>query len=63
VDTGGGHDGIDVRMFAIDFVAMLAQQFSVNDAGTGLQPLGSPVRCEDAARAALQTIVRHRGYL
>lgn len=60
VDTGYGYGGIDVRVIAVDFVAMLAQQFAVDDAGTRLTPLDEPVDCAAAAAAALQRIVEHQ---
>jgi len=60
VDTGEGYGGIDVRVIAVDFVAMLAQQFAVDDAGTRLTPLEEPVGCAHAAAAALQRIVEHQ---
>jgi hypothetical protein len=52
--------GIGVRVIAIDFMAMLAQQFAVNDDGTGLSPLDSPIDCTAAARQALTQIMTHR---
>ena len=61
--TGNDYAGMDVRAIVVDFVAMLAQQFAVNDAGTGLVALGPPVDCAEAAREALAVIVEHRGYL
>jgi hypothetical protein len=63
IDTGNDYAGMDVRAIVVDFVAMLAQQFAVNDAGTGLVALGPPVDCAEAAREALAVIVEHRGYL
>jgi hypothetical protein len=60
VDTGDGYGGIDVRVIAVDFVAMLAQQFAVNDAATRLTPLDEPVGCADAAAAALHRITEHQ---
>ena len=49
-----------MRVIAVDFVAMLAQQFAVDDAGTCLTPLDEPVDCAAAAAAALQRIVEHQ---
>jgi hypothetical protein len=63
VDTADGYEGIDVRVIAIDFMAMLAQQFAVNDAGGGLRPLDPPIDCTAAARQALAQIIDHRGHL
>lgn len=63
VDTGNDFDGIDVRVIAVDLRAMLAQQFSVNDAGSRLTPINLPVACADAAGRALAQILDHRGYL
>jgi hypothetical protein len=64
IDVGEDFAGMDVRVVAIDFVAMLAQQFAVKkDAGTGLVALRSPVSCAEEAREALAIIVEHRGCL
>ena len=63
LDVGDGYDGIVVQVIAVDFVAMLAQWFHVNDAGTGLRPSGPPIDCADAAQQALNQIVDHRGRL
>ena len=63
IDVDEDYPGMDVRVVAVDFVAMLAQQFAVNDAGTGLTALGSPVGCAQEAADALAIIVEHRGHL
>lgn len=64
VDTDGAdYVGVDVRVLAIDFKSMLAQQFSVNDAGTRLTPHEPPVPCLSAAEQALAKIIAHRGHL
>jgi len=63
VDVADGYEGIEVRVIAVDFRLMELQQFSVNDAGTRLSPLGPPVNCTATARAALARILEHRGYL
>jgi hypothetical protein len=63
VDTGDGYEGVDVRVIAIDFCAMLAQQFTVDDAGAGLRPLKPPVDCTGAAQRALAQVIGHRGHL
>lgn len=63
IDTGGDYEGVDVRVMAIDFRAMLAQQFAVNDTGTRLSPLSRPVDCTEAAHQALLQILDHRGHL
>lgn len=63
LDVGDGYDGIVVQVIAVDFVAMLAQCFHVNDVGTGLRPSGPPIDCADAAERALNQIVDHRGRL
>jgi hypothetical protein len=57
------YNGITVRVIALDLRLMLAQEFSVNDSGTRLTPLGRPVDCRDAATTALGQILDHRGYL
>jgi hypothetical protein len=60
---GEGYGGIDVRVIAVDFVAMLAQQFAVDDAGTRLTPLEEPVGCAGPAadrRAPARARRRHR---
>jgi hypothetical protein len=62
VDTGDGYDGVEVRVVAVDLKAMLVQQFSVGDDGRRLSPISSPVDCANAARAALDVIVGHRGH-
>lgn len=61
VDLGEDFAGIEVRVLAVDLVAMLAQQFSVNDAGTKLTPLGMPESCEAEVRKALDGILDHWG--
>jgi hypothetical protein len=63
IDVGDGYEGIVVQIIAVDFVAMLAQWFDVNDSGSGLRPAGAPIDCTDAAHQALQQIVDHRGQL
>lgn len=63
VDLDDDYQGIEVRVIALDFRLMLAQQFSVNDSGTRLTPLGPPVDCRDSATTALGQILDHRGYL
>jgi hypothetical protein len=63
VNVSEDFPGIEVRVMAVDLVALLAQQFSVNDAGTRLTPLGMPESCGDEARTALARIIDHRGYL
>ena len=63
VDTENDYQGVDVRVIAIDFRAMLAQQFTVNDTGTRLTPLGPPVDCTGAAHLGLTRIIDHRGHL
>jgi hypothetical protein len=63
VDTDMDFEGIDVRLIAVDLRSMLAQQFTVNDAGTRLARLGPPVDCSAAALQALRQIIAHRGYL
>lgn len=63
VDTGDGYEGVDVRVIAIDFCAMLAQQFTVDDTGAHLRPLEPPVDCTGAAQRALAQIIGHRGHL
>ena len=63
IDTSHeAYEGIDVRVLAIDFRLMLAQQFDVNDAGTRLAPQGEPIDCREAAERALGRILAHRGY-
>jgi hypothetical protein len=63
IDTSQeAYEGIDVRVLAIDFRLMLAQQFDVNDAGTRLAPSGAPIECREAAERALGRIIAHRGY-
>lgn len=63
LDVGEGYAGIAVQVIAIDFVAMLAQGFHVNDGGKGLRPAGPPIECAAAAQQALNQIVKHRGQL
>lgn len=63
IDVGEGYEGIVVQIIAVDFVAMRAQFFQVNDAGTALRPSGPPIDCADAARRALNQIADHRGQL
>jgi hypothetical protein len=63
LNTAEGYAGISVQVIAIDFVAMLAQWFHVNDAGKGLRPVGPPIGCAAAAQQALDQIVDHRGQL
>ncbi|ORM38086.1 hypothetical protein [Williamsia sp. 1135] len=63
IEVGDGYEGIVVQIIAVDFVAMLAQWFDVNDSGSGLRPAGPPIDCTDAALRALQQIVDHRGQL
>jgi hypothetical protein len=63
VDIDMDFEGIDVRLIAVDLRSMLAQQFTVNDAGSRLAPLGPPVDCSAAALQALTQIIDHRGYL
>ena len=63
LDVGEGYSGIVVQVIAIDFVAMLAQWFHVNDGGKGLRPAGPPIECAAAAQQALNRIVKHRGQL
>lgn len=63
VDVANDYVGIEVRVIAVDFRLMEMQQFAVNDSGTRLSPLGPPVDCTATARAALATILVHRGFL
>jgi hypothetical protein len=56
VDTGVGFDGVDVRVVAVDFKAMLIQQFDVGDDGRRLKPIGKPSDCTRAAREGLDVI-------
>ncbi len=63
IDVGDGYEGIVVQVITVDFVAMLAQWFDVNDSGSGLRPAGAPIDCTNAAHRALQQIVDHRGRL
>lgn len=63
VTVDDGYEGVDVQLVAVDFVAMLAQFFTVDDRGNRLTPLGSPIPCRDAAAHALSRILEHRGYL
>ncbi len=63
VDINDGYEGVDVQVVVVDFVAMLAQFFRVDDRGSRLAPVGPPRSCIDAARKALNRIREHRGYL
>ena len=64
IDTSkGAYTGIDVRVIALDFKLMLAQQFDLNAAGTRLTPRGAPMDCRRAAERALDRILAHRGFL
>jgi hypothetical protein len=63
LDVGEGYAGIVVQVIAVDFVAMLAQLFHINDTGKGLQPARPPMDCAAAAQQALSQIVNHRGQL
>lgn len=63
LDIDKGYEGLEVRVIAVDPRAMLAQQFSVNDAGTRVTPISPPVPCAEAAGRALSQILDHRGYL
>jgi hypothetical protein len=63
LDVGEGYSGIVVHVVAVDFVAMRAQWFIVNDAGKGMRPAGPPIDCAAAAQQALNQIVKHRGQL
>ncbi|WP_425003050.1 hypothetical protein [Mycolicibacterium sp. S3B2] len=63
IDVGHGYEGIVVQIITVDFVAMLAQWFDVNDKGSGLRPAAAPIDCTAAAHRALQQIVDHRGQL
>lgn len=45
VDLKTNHEGIDVGVMAIDLRLMLAQGFTVNDAGTQLAPYAWPLDC------------------
>jgi len=63
VDTEDGYNGIDVRVIAVDLIALRAQQFAVDDSGRRLTPITPPVDCADATRRALDRIIDHRGYL
>jgi hypothetical protein len=56
------NENILFEIIAIDFVAMLAQWFRFDDAGTGLRPTGPPIDCTAAARKALDQIVERRGH-
>ena len=63
VDTGDGFEGMEAQVVVVDFVGMCAQFFSIDDHGRGIRPLTPPIPCEHAARAALEEIIDHRGYL
>jgi len=63
IDVDEDYSGMDMRVVAVDFVAMLAQQFAVNDAGTRLAPLGPPASCTLEVAEGLAIIVEHRGHL
>jgi hypothetical protein len=63
LDIDDGYEGIEVRVIAIDFRAMLAQEFLLNDTATRLQHGGPPMDCRAAAERALARIVNHRGHL
>ena len=63
VDVASDYAGIEVRVIAVDFRLMEIQQFAVNDSGTKLSPFDPPADCTATARAALATILEHRGFL
>jgi Holliday junction resolvase-like predicted endonuclease len=63
IDLDGGFAGMEVRVAAVDFVAMAVQFFSVDDSGRRLTPLGPPQPCWEAADVALARILEHRGHL
>ena len=51
------------QLIVIDFAAMLAQRFPVNNAGKVLRAAGPPIECAAAAQRALEQIVGRRGQL
>ncbi|MFJ3490683.1 hypothetical protein [Leifsonia aquatica] len=63
IDTGDGYAGIDVQVIVVDFRLMLLQFFTVDDGGRLVAPVGPPAPCAEAAVAALDEILNHRGYL
>jgi hypothetical protein len=63
VDTTNGYPGVHVQVMAVDFQAMLAQEFTVTATSGRLMPSGPPISCHAAAQTALQRILDHRGYL
>ncbi|WP_344788312.1 hypothetical protein [Arthrobacter ramosus] len=63
IDTEDQYDGINVLVVAVDLVAMLVQLYHVDDAGRRLTQMSKPLPCREAARAALDQILQHRGYL
>lgn len=63
IDVDDDFAGMEVRVVAVDFVAMAMQFFSVDDSGRRLTPLGPPQPCREAADAALARILDHRGHL
>lgn len=62
-DVSDDYLGVEVRVIAVDFRRMEVQQFAVNDSGARLSPLGLPADCTSTARAALTTILEHRGFM
>ncbi len=62
-NVDNGYEGVEVQLVAVDFVAMLAQFFRIDDRGDRLTPLGPPRPCRDAAARALDRILVHRGHL
>lgn len=63
VDTGDHFEGMEAQVVVVDFIAMRAQFFSVDDHGRVTRPFAPPMDCEDAARTALAEIISHRGHL
>lgn len=63
VDVDDEYGGVDVQLVAVDFVAMLAQFFTVNDRGDRLTPWGPPIHCRHAAARALNRILEYRQHL
>lgn len=63
IDAGpdSGHPG--VGLILVDFVAMLAQEFSITVSGRVGAPISPPMDCEPAAREAYEHIIGHRGHL
>jgi hypothetical protein len=63
IDVTDGYEGVEVRVMAVDFRLMMAQEFVVDDRGSTMVPAAVPLSCNEAAGTALARIIDHRGHL